>query len=251
MAKINLLPWRAELREQRKKEFLIICAATFLLSLVMAGMVWMFYQSKLDDQLQANQMVTTANSELDRQLESLKGLQERRDQIIERMKVIQDLQGKRPVSVRVFDELARLIPANMYLTKFARKDDKFTIEGKAESPNTVSELIRNLENSVWFRNAFMNSYTGATPKPIDPTQSGGVAPRPEEAYGAFIITVDLEEPPVVEPGAEGQPGAPAAPAVVAAPGAVVQQTTTTTTTTAVTTTTPTTTVATSTSGGAK
>ena len=200
MAKINLLPWRAELREQRKKEFLIICAATFLLSLVMAGMVWMFYQSKLDDQLQANQMVTTANSELDRQLESLKGLQERRDQIIERMKVIQDLQGKRPVSVRVFDELARLIPANMYLTKFARKDDKFTIEGKAESPNTVSEFLRNLEASSWFRNAFMNSYQGAKADSAANKESGAVMPRPEDSYGEFLISVDLEEPDTTEEG---------------------------------------------------
>lgn len=260
MAKINLLPWRAELREQRKKEFLVVCAATFLLSLVLAGMIWMFYQNKLDDQLQANQMVSTANAELDRQLKTLDGLQKRRDQIIERMKVIQDLQGKRPVSVRVFDELARLIPANMYLTKLSRKDDKFTLEGRAESPNTVSELIRNLEASVWFRNAFMNSFTGAVVKPIDPSQSGGVAPRPEEGYGQFLVSVDLEEPPVVDPAqAASQAAVPAVVPVGGGPAAVpvavtpvvTQQTTTTTTTTQVTTTPQQTMVVPSSTGAAK
>ena len=41
MAKINLLPWRAEHREQRKREFLITNAAAFLLAVVIAGLIWL------------------------------------------------------------------------------------------------------------------------------------------------------------------------------------------------------------------
>ncbi len=250
MVKINLLPWRAELRERRKREFLLVCGATFLLSLLLAGAIWLYHQNRLDDQLQANQVITTANSDLDRQLESLKGLEGRRQDIVDRMKVIGDLQGRRPVSVRVFDELARLIPSNLYLTKLTRVDNKFTLEGRAESPNNVSELIRNLENSAWFQRAFMNSYTGTEVKPPDPSQSGGVLPRPETNYGQFVITVDLEEPaeglpaeataatvgapgPGLAPGGvvvASPAGAPLPPAGPGSPAPVVQQTTTTTTT---------------------
>jgi type IV pilus assembly protein PilN len=55
------------------------------------------------------------------------------------MKLIQGLQGQRPVAVRLVDEMVRVTPSNMYITKFVRTGDKFTIEGKAESPNTVPE----------------------------------------------------------------------------------------------------------------
>jgi type IV pilus assembly protein PilN len=199
MAKINLLPWRAELREQRKKEFIVTIGAVFLLAVVTAGLTWMFFNARLSDQEQANQQITAANQSLDQKLQALDGLQARRDEIVARMKVIQDLQGKRPVSVRLFDELTRMIPVNLYLTRFERKGDKFTIEGRAESPNTVSEFLRSLEASSWFRNAFMNSYQGAQAdeKSAKP-QSGSVVPRPEDSYGEFVISVDLEEPVTTE-----------------------------------------------------
>ncbi len=195
MAKINLLPWREALREQRKKEFISINVGVFLLGLVLVALAWAFFSQRLNDQQQANQLVQEANNQLDVQLKSLDGLQDRRDQIIERMKLIQDLQGKRPVVVRLFDELVRLTPSSMYLTSFERKADQFTIKGRAESPNTVSEFLRNLEGSPWFRNAFMNSYIGVEQLQANKqaTPVGSVVPRPEDAFGAFEITVNLAD----------------------------------------------------------
>lgn len=197
MAKINLLPWREALREQRKKEFISINIGVFLLGLVLVALTWAFFSQRLNDQQQANQLVQEANNQLDAQLKSLDGLQARRDQIVERMKLIQDLQGKRPVVVRLFDELVRLTPSNMYLTRFERKGDQFLIKGRAESPNTVSEFLRNLEASPWYRNAFMNSYLGVEQlQATKASQSQGVTsvvPRPEDAYGEFEITVDLAD----------------------------------------------------------
>ena len=147
MAKINLLPWRDELREQRKKQFIAFSAAVAVLGVVAVVLAWLFYDHKLNDQEQANQLIVSTNQNLDTQLKSLNGLQERRNAIVERMKLIQGLEGQRPVTVRLIDELVRVTPSNMYLTKFSRTGDKFTIEGKAESPNTVAELLRNLEAS--------------------------------------------------------------------------------------------------------
>ena len=83
----------------------------------------------------------------------------------------------------------------MYITKFQRTGDKFTIEGKAESPNTVAELLRNLEASTWYRNAFMNAFLVAE-EPKDKAPSS-VIPRVEESYGSFTVTVDLDQ--IAEP----------------------------------------------------
>ncbi|WP_445116784.1 PilN domain-containing protein [Acinetobacter sp. WZC-1] len=191
MAKINLLPWRDELRERRKKQFIVICIGVALLGLVAVMLAWAYFDHKLNDQEQANQLISSTNQNLDTQLKTLDGLQERRNAIIERMKLIQGLQGQRPVTVRLVDELVRVIPATMYITKFSRAGDKFTIEGKAESPNTVAELLRGLEASQWYRNAFMNSFLAAEENKNKPVSS--IVPRVEEAYGSFVVTVDLGE----------------------------------------------------------
>ncbi|ENU35305.1 MULTISPECIES: PilN domain-containing protein [Acinetobacter] len=191
MAKINLLPWRDELREQRKKKFVAFCVGVAALGVASVFSGWVYFDQKLDDQEQANQLIVSTNQNLDAQLKSLDGLQERRNAIIERMKLIQGLQGQRPITVRLVDELVRVTPPTMYLTKFTRTGDKFTIEGKAESPNTVAELLRNLEASPWYRNAFMNSFLAAEEKK-DKT-AASLVPRVEENYGSFVVTVDLGE----------------------------------------------------------
>lgn len=188
MAKINLLPWREERREQRKKEFIAVSTGVAILGVVLSALVWMFFNNQLDEQNQANQSIVTANQQLDQELKALDGLQARRDEIIERMKLIQDLQGVRPVIVHVFDEITKLTPDAMYLTSFTRTGDKFSIGGKAQDPNVVSDFLRNLGTSPWFRNAFMSSFVAAE---VKPQQQGSVAPRMEDSYGTFLVTVDL------------------------------------------------------------
>ena len=191
MAKINLLPWRDELREQKKKQFISMCIFVALLALAAVVLAWFYYDHVLEDQEQANQLIVSTNQNLDTQLKTLDGLQERRNAVIERMKLIQGLQGQRPVTVRLVDELVRVVPTSMYLTKFTRVGNKFTLEGKAESPNTVAELLRGLEASEWYRNAFMNSFIAAEDNKNKGNSS--VVPRVEENYGSFVVSVDLGE----------------------------------------------------------
>ena len=197
MAKINLLPWRDELRAKRKALFVTNCAIAGILGLLTVAGTWFYYDQKLQDQEQANQLVQSSNLTLDTQLKSLDGIQEQRNAIVERMKLIQGLQGQRPVSVRLLDELVRIAPSTLYLTKVTRTADRFQIEGKAENPNVVAEFLRALEASPWYRNAFMtafNAYDDSQPKP-----ASSLVPRVEESYGSFVVTVDLENialPPI-------------------------------------------------------
>ena len=191
MARINLLPWRDELREKRKKEFIAVCIGAALIGVLAVALSWFYYDHKLEDQEQANQLISSTNQNLDVQLKSLEGLESQRNAIIERMKLIQGLQGQRPIAVRLIDEMARVTPANLYVTKFMRVGDKFTIEGKAESPNTVAEFLRNLETSAWYRNVFMNSFLAV--EEIKDKAPSSVVPRAEESYGSFVVTADLDE----------------------------------------------------------
>lgn len=191
MSKINLLPWREQRREQKKKKFLamMVFSAVFAAMGVLLG--WSYFAFILDDQAQANQLIESSNQSLDVQLKNIEGLKEQRNAVIARMQLIQGLQGQRPITVRLVDELVRVIPQNLYFTKISRVGEHLTLEGKADNPQTVAELLRNLDASEWYRNAGMRSFVA-----VDESKSREprtTTPRPEENYGSFLVTVEVGE----------------------------------------------------------
>ena len=110
------------------------------------------------------------------------------------MKVIQDLQGRRPVIVRVFDELARAVPNKVYLISVVRKEDIFTIEGYAESNTQVSTFLRNLNASVWFKNPVL-SKVEASDEQAKKNDKKAIA---DKKNNRFALTVALEAPEPVK-----------------------------------------------------
>ncbi|WP_395146601.1 PilN domain-containing protein [Moraxella atlantae] len=203
MARINLLPWRQEVRERKNKEFMTLIVAVLLLSLLGAFAAWSYFNRELEQQQQANESIKQANAELDKALKQISTLEQQRNDIIERMKVIQDLQGRRPVPVHVWDDIARLVPAQMYLTNMKREGDVITFTGQADNPNTVSTLIRNLDGSKWLQDSAVVSlsqpnavaYQNAAPNPQPTNAAGGEAePRPEypeDRYITFVVTTQI------------------------------------------------------------
>lgn len=191
MSKINLLPWRDELREQKKKAFIATSVVSAMFAVLAVMLAWFYYAYQVDDQIQANQLVMSSNQSLDAQLKNIEGLKAQRNAVIERMQLIQGLEGQRPISVRLIDEIARVVPDNMYLTKMTRSGNKIIFEGKADNPNTVAELLRRLESSNWFRNAFMSSFVAA--EHVKSQENSSVLPRIEASYGQFVVTVDTDD----------------------------------------------------------
>lgn len=157
MAKINLLPWRQELRKQRQQEFIAIIAAVAVMAVGIVLFAHMALSKQVSDQLERNNFVKSEINVLDSQIKEIDELQKRREELLSRMQVIQDLQGRRPVIVRVFDEMVRAIPDGVYFRQIERKNDTFEIIGVAESANQVSNLMRNLESSQWFKSPVLST----------------------------------------------------------------------------------------------
>ena len=213
MARINLLPWRQEERARRNKEFITLVVAVTLLSLLAAFATWSYFNNELDEQLNANALIEQENARLDKALVEIDSLEQRREDIISRMQVIQDLQGRRPVPVRLWDDLAKAIPPALYLTNLKREGDILTLTGLADNPNVVSSLIRNLDSSKWMGNSAVSNiqqnitaYQAAPILENTPT-TPGEQPRPiypEDSYVQFVITTKVQsETAVPVEGADG------------------------------------------------
>ncbi|MEX1033289.1 MAG: PilN domain-containing protein [Cellvibrionaceae bacterium] len=162
MARINLLPWRDEERQEKKKEFFTVLGGFAILGLL-CSYVWVStVQASIDNQNGRNSRLQTEIDALQKQVAEIQELKERRAQLLDRMRVIQDLQGTRPVIVRYFDDLARSVPDGVYLTSVTRKGDQISINGIAESHSRISAFMRNLDDSDWFNDPNMGTISAAT-----------------------------------------------------------------------------------------
>lgn len=192
MARINLLPWREEQRLKRNREFLTLIAMVTLMALAAAFATWLFFNTQLAEQQTANELITAENQKLDKALKEIESLEQRREEIISRMKVIQDLQGKRPIPVRVWDELARSIPEAAYLTKLVRKDNLLVLNGKAVNPSIVSNLISNLDKSGWMENSGFRIIEKKDEKLPSNNVGSGETFFPEDNYVKFEVTTQVK-----------------------------------------------------------
>lgn len=208
MANINLLPWRAKERERRNREFILQMVIVALLSALASFMVWTFFNSQLESQREANSIVEQANTVLDRNLKEIDELEKTREDIVSRMKVIQSLQGKRPIPVHVFDNLVRSLPSALFLTKISRKDNTLTLEGRADNPNTVSDLLRNLDLTQWLENSAVKKIQNVSAPVVSTKAENGTvivnkSVAPEAEYIKFVLTsqlVDMNLTEDTEPG---------------------------------------------------
>lgn len=200
MAKINLLPWREVYRKEKKEQFLVALGGLFALCALIAYLWIVSVESSIDHQNSRNKLLETEIAVLDKQVQEINELKKKRDDLSVRIKIIQDLEGTRPLIVRYFDDFARAIPDGLYITSVARKDDIITIEGIGESYNRVASLMRNLDLSDWFASANLTSI-------IDVSKEEG------EQASAFKITVHTSVPGEEDPavGAEITKDAGAAP----------------------------------------
>ena len=149
MARINLLPWRAERRKQRQKEFGVMLAATAIGALVLAMGINMFYGAQIDGQTERNAYVQEQITELDKQITEIKALNETKSRLLARKEVIEKLQASRSQMVHLFDSLVRTIPDGVVLTSIKQDDQSLTLAGRSQSNARVSTYMRNLEGSGW------------------------------------------------------------------------------------------------------
>ncbi len=151
MTRINLLPWREELRQEQKKQFLMMVVMTFILSAAMVGLIHFQMQAKIDYQESRNRFLQQEIAKVDEEIKEIRELRKVRRSLVERMEVIQDLQAARPSIVHLFAEIVSTVPNGVYLQSMDQTGGNLLINGLAESNARVSTYMRNLSDSEWLK----------------------------------------------------------------------------------------------------
>ncbi|MEM1187034.1 MAG: PilN domain-containing protein [Pseudomonadota bacterium] len=161
MARINLLPWREARREELKRTFLTILGLVAVFAVVLLVLGDRVVNGQIVNQQARNDYLSRNIRLLDEQVEEIKDLQRKRNQLIDRMRVIQELQGNRPIIVRVLDQLVRTVPDGVFYTSVTATGPELGVEGVAESNNRVSSLMRRLDASDWLKDPNLDAVRAA------------------------------------------------------------------------------------------
>lgn len=238
MARINLLPWRAERRKQRQKEFAIMLGAAAGLAVVISFLIVTYYNMQISGQNERNAFLQTQIDEVKRANAEIATLEAKRQGLLDRKAVIEKLQADRSTMVHLFDSLVRTIPDGVMLTAIKQDDQTLTLDGRAQSNARVSTYLRNLEGAGWLTSPELSKIEAqgndaglpyvfnlqvklANPNaPVD-KDGDGVPDEPVPAVAPATDAAAVPAPapavPAVVPAPAGAAPAPAAPAATPEP----------------------------------
>lgn len=151
MAKINLLPWREELKKQKQKEFITSIGLGMLLAVSAMFYVHIHISGQIEEQQGRNQFIVDEIASLNSQIEEIAELDTKKANMVARMEVIQTLQVSRPQVVHLFEEIALTIPEGVYLEKLKQTSSSLLVGGVAQANSRVSEYMRNVDASDWLQ----------------------------------------------------------------------------------------------------
>jgi type IV pilus assembly protein PilN len=193
--RINLLPHRQMRRAHAQRMFavLAVVSAGLGVATVALGQYWISSEQGLQDR--RNAFLKSEIAKLDKQIEEIRQLKQKTQDLLARKEVVESLQINRSKSVHLFDTLAREVPEGLYLNNLKQTGDDFTISGYSQSSARVSTFMRALGAS--------NLFLDPTLVEVKAAQVGNMR------VNEFTLKVRFEhEPAEANPAAGKKTGAP-------------------------------------------
>jgi type IV pilus assembly protein PilN len=204
MAKINLLPWRAERRANRQKEFYGMLGLAAAGGLVLSFLIWFYYGQQISGQNTRNQFLQAEIQKVEGKIKEIEALDKQKDRLLARKKVIEQLQANRSQMVHLFDSLVRTIPDGVALASIKQEGEILTLEGRAQSNARVSNYMRNLEGSGWMTNPDLSIIEAKA----EDKAAGAAVATSEARQLPYVFTLKVKLANPNAPDAEGNVTAP-------------------------------------------
>ena len=150
---INFLPWREWERRRLNSLFLLQLGGVLAAGLAVVGAAAMDLSGAVGAQQARNASLREAIGGLNERMAEIHRLEQRRDDLLERIQGVQVLEADRAAVVRLFEELANRLPEEAHYQAVELRGDVLALTGVAASSGGVAALVRNLNRSAWFEQA--------------------------------------------------------------------------------------------------
>jgi len=147
----NLLPHRAALRKFQQDQFNASLVLTVILGGVTGLAVSAYFISAIAAQENNIAVLENEIRHYEAQIVEANNLHTQIDALRARQKALEDLQADRNLPVRLLSELPTKLPQGVSLIKLVQKDAELTLEGMAQSHESLSQFVENLgHGGAWF-----------------------------------------------------------------------------------------------------
>ena len=150
MARINLLPWREELRRERQRQFMISTLMTVILGVILVFLVGMAFDNRIEHQEARNEKIRLEIKRLEARIARIQQLEQTRERLLSRKRIIEQLQASRSMTVELLDKLAKSIPVGVTLQTVRQQGMNVTLSGFSQSNARVSAYLQSLQGSDLF-----------------------------------------------------------------------------------------------------
>ena len=183
MILINLLPHREAARKRRREAFQATMVASALVGLVIAGVIYWWFQMMIEEQQAKNTFLQSEIKVLEGQIKEIATIEEEITALRARQKAVEDLQSDRNLPVHLLSELVQQLPDGVYITALKQTNQTVAMQGMAQSNERVSEMLRNLSNNTpWL----------SKPELVEIVASNvTLAPRDQRRVSAFNLRFQL------------------------------------------------------------
>ena len=190
MARINLLPWREELRQERQRQLIISTIMTAVLGVVVVFLVSLVFDQQINHQEARNQTIQAEISRLQIRINRIEQLEQTRARLLSRKRIIENLQASRSLTVEMLDQMAKSIPVGVTLNAVRQQGMNVKFSGFSQSNARVSAYLQSLGRNELFLNPELGVVKISTKamSRVEPYEFNiGVNLRPQikvEEYGA-------------------------------------------------------------------
>jgi type IV pilus assembly protein PilN len=149
MIRINLLPYKEELRKAKRRQFGILATVFVAAAAFTVFVAYSLYGLAIDSQNSRNNQLQAGIDSTKRQIQEIEEIKRKSAALLGRKNAIESLQKDRNNTVRLLSEMVQQTPEGIYLTSLQQTGANIQIRGYAQSSSRVSILMRNIEASRW------------------------------------------------------------------------------------------------------
>ncbi|WP_016686775.1 PilN domain-containing protein [Neisseria sicca] len=151
LIKINLLPYREEIKQRKRQQFKILMLSSLLIGVGLSAIAYLAINNAISDQESRNAFLEAEITKLDNDLGEIKKLQQEKENFLAKKQKVEELQEKRSQAAYIIDSLNVVIPDNTYITSLdAENPTSYKITGRAISDNKIAMFMRSLPSTGIF-----------------------------------------------------------------------------------------------------
>ena len=193
VARVNLLPHRAERRKRAKQHFFVVSGGTAVIGVLIVGLMHSYYAERISMQEGRNSFLKSEMAKLDKEIAEINKLRDEIQALLARKQVIETLQAERSQTVHLLDELVKQMPEGVFVKSVRQSGKRVQVLGYAQSNARVSTLMRNIESSKWL----------GSPELIEVR----AAPLDKRKVSEFTMFMSLKREATPPPAAPAKPAA--------------------------------------------